>query len=99
MQPADQPVEQQEEQGLAGEQGGQEGADLERRVERLRLAEAAAEQGIFALGQRQLEEQGERGSSRAGSAAPRAAQDRRGFALAGAEAISTCIARILAARA
>ena len=45
---------------------GRERAGLERPVERPRLAEAAAEQRIFALGKRQLDEQGERRSSRAG---------------------------------
>ena len=77
VQPPDQPVEREEEQALAEQQGGEEGADLERRVERPRLAEAAAEQRIFALGERQLDEQGD--EDRRGQGEPRRAtpSDRR----------------------
>ena len=56
VQPADQPVEQEEEQAWQSSSRGEEGADLERRIERPRLAEAAAEDRIFALGEQQLGE-------------------------------------------
>src|SRR5204863_4158053 len=44
MQATERAVEQPEDQRLAGEDRGEEGGDLERRVEHLRLAEASAEQ-------------------------------------------------------
>src|SRR6202008_1521514 len=49
VQPPEEPVEQQEDEDLAEQEPGEEGANLRQRVQRPRLAEAAAEQGIFAL--------------------------------------------------
>ena len=98
VQPADQPVEQPEDERLAAQQGDREGGDLERRIDRLRLAEAAAEQPIFAVGQRQLGEEGEEEDERQGQ--PRApARDRRQRAGGAGKAVSTCIAPALAPRA
>ena len=75
VQPADEPVEAEEDQALAGQHRGREGADLQRRVERSRLAEATAEQGVFALRQRELGEQGEEDRGRQGQ--PRRPSERQ----------------------
>ncbi len=69
VQPPHQSVEEQEDDDLAEQQPDQEGADLQRRVQGLRLAEAPAEQGIFALGEQQLEDQGD--EDRRGQGEPR----------------------------
>ncbi len=59
VQPAEQPVEREEDGDLAEQQPGREGADFERAVQRARLAEAAAEDRVFALREQQFGEQGD----------------------------------------